>query len=193
MPKPAFFVLLLFCCSFSYSQNDWIVFKKKYRTITRFYKGSYFAFQLKTGEWKTGYISKVQNDSFWIRPQVIYYGMIMTDTLLFSEQAFSLTDVRALPKNGVAFRYINGEFRINGAAGHQHWYWIKSGWVFMVGAAGYTILDATNGLIRNDFTFSGSNYKVSGAIFLCGLILHKTYKLYLPLGKKYHLETIKIS
>lgn len=188
-----FAVLFSLCHTLSYSQHDFLVFKKNYKTIARFYKGSYFAFQLKSREWKTGYISKIQNDSFWIRPQVTYYGLIMTDTLWFSELSFALSDVRALPKKGVAFRYGNGGFEITGSGGHQHWYWIKNGWVFMVGASGYALLDATNGIIRNDYSLSNSNLKIIAAIFLGGLILHKTYKLYLPLGKKYRLETIKIS
>ena len=75
----------------------------------------------------------------------------------------------------------------------MHWYWIKSGWIFRTGAAGYAALSVANGLIKNDFTFTGSRLGIAAGVFLAGVLLKKTYKLTHRLGKKYYLETIKIS
>jgi len=98
-----------------------------------------------------------------------------------------------MPKKGVLIDYKNGQFQIMTSAGHQHWYWIKSGWIFRVGAVGYAGLNIANGLIKNDFSISESRTQLGTtvAVFLVGVLLHKTYKQTLRLGKKYHIETFQ--
>lgn len=61
---------------------------------------------------------------------------------------------------------MNGRFQITTSGGHVHWYWIKSGWIFRVGAGGYAVLDVANGLIRSNFSLSGSKLGTAAAIIL---------------------------
>ena len=75
----------------------------------------------------------------------------------------------------------------------MHWYWIKSGWIFRVGAAGYAGLNIANGIIDNNFSFSGGKLGIAAVIFLGGVVLHKTYKPTFRIRKKYHFEILKIS
>ena len=110
----------------------------------------------------------------------------------FSGYHFALSDVYALPKKEIQVDYIKGAFRVNRAAGHVHWYWIKSGWIFRTGAAGYALLYSLNGLIKNDFTFSGSRLGLAAGIYLFGVLLNELYHYRYKLGKKYHLEEVKI-
>ena len=72
--------------------------------------------------------------------------------------------------------------------------WIKGGWLFRVGGAGYAILDVVNGLIRNDFSFKKekTSLAIAAGVFLFGVILQHTYKLTYRIGKRYKLETVKM-
>jgi hypothetical protein len=196
MTKPVLITFLLLCSTALYSQQDFFVFKKRNKTIASFRKDYYIAFQLKNGEWHTGYITKIQNDSFFIKPMVVRYsltGLMGSDTIYYPVQPFALTDVYAMPKRGVQVDYIDGRFQITTEGGHQHWYWIKSGWLFRTGAAGYAGLYAVNGVIKNDLSLSGSKLGIAAGVFAGGVLLKHTYKLTLRLKKKYHLQFIKIS
>jgi len=184
---------LLFYSIVLIAQQDFFVLKKGSKTVASYMTGYYIAFQTSSKEWSTGIISKIQNDSFSIRPMVITYSMFGADTTYYPVQDFGLKDVVILPKKGVRFHYINGQFSINGSAGHIHWYWIKSGWIFRVGSAGYLLLHLINELLDNSFAFSWSTFGIAAGIFLVGEILKHTYKLTLPMGKKYHLQFIKMS
>ncbi len=52
-----------------------------------------------------------------------------------------------------------------------------------------------NGVIENDFSFDDSKKKlgIAAAVFLGGVALKKIYKPYLRIGKKYHIEVVKLS
>jgi hypothetical protein len=196
MTKLTLIAFLLFYSSIAYSQQDFFIFKKRNKTITSFRKGYYIAFQLKNSEWHTGYITKIQNDSFYIKPMVVRYsltGLMGSDTVYYPIQQFALSEVFAMPKKGIQVDYIDGRFQITTEGGHMHWYWIKSGWVFRVGGAGYAGLNVINGLIKNDFSFTGGKLGIAAGVFLGGVLLHKAYKPVLRLKRKYHLQFIKIS
>jgi len=118
-----------------------------------------------------------------------------SDTVHYSVEGFAVTDVFAIPNKGILIDYISGRFQISTSGGHVHWYWIKSGWIFTVGAAGYAGLNIANGLIKNNFSFSDSKTQlfIAAVVFLGGVLLHKSYKPYLRIGRKYRLETLKLS
>ena len=99
-----------------------------------------------------------------------------------------------MPKRGVLIDYKDGEFQVSQSGGHQHWYWIKSGWLFRVAAAGYAGLIVANTLIDSDLSLSDSKTQlaVAGAVFTVGVLLKKIYKLTLRTGKRYHLETFQL-
>jgi hypothetical protein len=99
-----------------------------------------------------------------------------------------------MPKEGVLIEYNNGSFQISMSAGHQHFYWIKSGWIFRVGAAGYAGLNIINGLPEDDFLSENkTQLGIAAAVFLTGVLLHTMYKLTHQMRGKYHLKIINLS
>jgi hypothetical protein len=108
---------------------------------------------------------------------------------------FALTDVYAMPNKGILIDYVNGKIQISPSGGHVHFYWIKSGWIFRVGGAGYAGLNIINGLLDNNFSFAESKIELAAAaaVFFVGVLLHKNYKPYLQLGRKYSLEVLKLT
>ena len=181
-------ILTAFCISlFSslHSQEDILLFKKGYKTIDKFWKGTFIAFQLENKTWEKGELMKIKNDSFYIRPRVIKYSPFGTDTLYYPIKGFAISDVYAIPKRGVLIDYINGQFQISRTGGHQHFYWIKSGLLFKLGGAGYAILSIVNGV--------PGGVAIGAAIFAVGFVMKKTYKLTIRVKKKYHIEVLSFS
>ncbi|MGH2564520.1 MAG: hypothetical protein ACRDE5_08405 [Ginsengibacter sp.] len=123
-------IALLLCSSIVYSQTDFFVFKKGNRQLAFFKKDSYIAFQLKSKEWITGYITKVQNDSFYVKPFIVHYTLMGPDTIYYRINSFAVTDVFAMPRKGELFNYTNGHTTMIFA--NEHWVWIKNGWFFLV-------------------------------------------------------------
>jgi len=174
-------------------QQSILVFKKRNKTITRFWQSSIIAFQSADKEWHKGEITGIQNDSFYIKPRIVHYNLMNTDTIYFPIEGFSLADVFAMPKEGFLIDYINGRFQISRSGGHVHWYWVKSGWIFRVGAAGYEGLYLINGIRNNDLSLKGSKLGIVAGIFAGGVLLHKLYSPTLKVRKKYRLEILRFS
>jgi hypothetical protein len=118
-----------------------------------------------------------------------------SDTLRYNIIGFSFSDVYALPKKGVLVDYKNGQYQIITSAGHQHFYWIKSGWIFRAGAIGYSGLHVANGLIKNDFSVSKSKTQLATAagIFVGGFLMKLMYSRTLLLGRKYRMEVLQLT
>src|SRR5215510_2649456 len=108
MNKLSLFFVLFYYLSSAYSQQNVLVFKKRNKTIDNFWNGSTIAFQDRNKQWQKGEIIKIQNDSFYIRPVVVKYYLMGTDTIRFPVSGFSISDVYSLPKKGVLVDYKNG-------------------------------------------------------------------------------------
>jgi hypothetical protein len=195
MHKLTLIASLWFSSSLAYCQQDVLVFKKRNKEISRYWKGSVIAFQLSNKQWQKGEIAKIQKDSFYIRPMVVRYSLMGTETVHYSVRGFALTDIFAMPNKGILVDQVNGRFQISKSGGHVHWYWIKSGWIFRVGAAGYAGLHVANGLVNNNFSFSDSKTPLlaAAAVFLAGVLLHKNYQPYLRIKRKYRVEIFDLS
>lgn len=174
-----------------FSQGDFLVFKKTHQTLATYTKGSYITFQLRSGQWMQGIITKISNDSFELKQEFISHGM-RNDTTHVSGFHFTIADVYAMPKRGVQIDYINNRYQVTMSGGHVHWYWIKSGWIFRVGAAGYAALNIFNGIIQNNFSFRGSHLGIAAGIFAGGVLLKRSYRPAWRMGHKYRLETIRV-
>lgn len=192
MRKLTLISIFFFSFTLSFSQQTVLLIKKGTKTVQKFWKGSSIAFQLENKEWQKGEITQIQNDSFYIRPIIIRFGLLGSDTLRYNVIGFSISDVYSLPKKGFLVDYKNGYCQIITSAGHQHFYWIKSGWIFRAGAIGYAGLHVTNGLLKNDFSISESKTQLATAagIFLGGFLLKLMYRPTLRLGRKYHMEVL---
>ena len=188
-------IILMSQACLTYSQQNGLIFKKGSKAINRFWKGSTIAFQLEDKEWRKGEITRIANDSFYISAVIVQYHLLGSDTIHYPPNGYSIGDVYAMPKKGILIDYINGHFQISTEGGHVHWYWVKSGWIFRVIAAGYVGLVIINGLIQNDFSLSenATQFGIAAGVFLFGFILKKTYTPVLRIGKKYHLSVLSLS
>lgn len=187
--------IFIFSLLLVYSQQDVLIFKKKNKSIEKFWKGSIISFQVNSKQWRKGQITRINNDSFYIRPSMVIYSLFKTDTVYFPIQGYTVADIYAMPNKGILVNYKNGSYQIQRSGGHVHFYWIKSGVIFRVGAAAYAGVNVTNGIINNDLAFK--EYKeelgIAAAVFLAGVLLHKAYKPALKIGKKYKVEGLVLS
>jgi len=178
----AFFISIL---SFVYSQDNVLIFKKSNKSIEKFWKGTFIAFQLENKNWEKGELMKITNDSFYIRPRVIKYSFMRTDTFYYPIKGFKLSDIYAMPKRGYLIDYVNGHFQVSKYGGHVHFYWIKSGYIFRLAGAGFAVL----GLINGSFI----NVPIGAGVFLAGMLMKKIYKVTIRVKKKYQMESLKLS
>ena len=185
--------LFIFCTAGAFAQNDFLVFKKKHKTIQRFFKNSYITFQLNDREWIHGIITKIENDSFYLTKVVIQVHLMGSDTFYFNGFHYALSDIYTMPKKGVQVHYVNGRYEISRAGGHVHWYWVKSGWIFKAGGAGYALLHVLNGVTKKERNFSGKNLAIAGGVFSVGVLLRYLYKPVLRTGRNYRLAVVKVS
>ena len=193
MTKPLLITLALFCCLAGHAQQNVLLFKKGNKVIDRYWIGKSISFLLKYQGWQQGEITKIQNDSFYIRPTIVQYNMMGTDTFHFPVLGVALADIYAMPKKGYLLHYANGRWEISKTGGHVHWYWVKSGWIFRVGAAGYAALYIINGLIDHDLSLNNGSLAIAAGVFLFGVLLKHLYKPTLRLRNKFHLEIVNLS
>lgn len=195
MTKPTLIVIFLLSSSLANCQQDLLIFKKRNKVFYRYWEGSTIAFQLSDKEWQKGEITKIQNDSFYIRPRIIKYYMMGSDTFYYPIKGFAVTDVSALPNKGILIDYRNDRYQFIKSAGHVHFYWIKSGWLFRTLALGYAGLHVTNGLINNNLSWKKSQTPllIAAGVFIGGVLLKKNYQPALRIGKKYSLSILSLS
>ncbi|OQP59234.1 hypothetical protein A3860_38295 [Niastella vici] len=184
-----FITLLLFGTS-SYAQKNILYYKKGRKTVSSYFVGSTISFLLKDREWEKGVIKKITSDSIYIQPSLFNYYLMGTDTVTFNTIGFPINDIYAMPRRGYLIDYKNGRFQINGAGGHQHFYWIKSGWLFRWGAAAYLGVAVFNGLTSKNNKVTGEDVAYSAGVFAFGCLLKYTYKPWHKIGKKYHFKVL---
>jgi hypothetical protein len=184
-------LLLVFSCQLLNAQEGYITLKKKGKAVRHFWKDAPFTFQLRDKQWVSGVITGITTDSFYFRQEIIRYSLIGTDTLRISGFSFSPGDIYALPTRKQSVVYVNDQVKIT--SGREKFIWIRNGFVFKAGGAGYLFLNLINHLIDNDSPFTKNNLPdlgIGAAVYLLGAILHRTYKPYIYIGKKYQLEMV---
>jgi len=185
MQKLTLTALLILLFSSLYSQDDILIFKKGNKSIEKFWKRTFISFQLENKNWEKGELMKIKSDSFYIRPRVIRYSFMRTDTFYYPIKGFKLSDIYAMPKRGYLIDYVNGRFQISKYGGHVHFYWIKSGYIFRLAGAGFAVLGLINGSLIN--------IPIGAAVFAAGILMKKTYKLTIRMKGKYRMETFDLS
>jgi hypothetical protein len=187
MPKLTLIILLNFFCFAVTAQRDLLIFKKGNKTLNLYTEGSYIAFQISNGQWFAGFITRIINDSFYVRPLVIRFNMSGPDTAKLQSMPFVVADIKAMPRRGVLVDYGGPDgYRIDWAGGHVHWYWIKAGWIFRVGGGGYAGVSVINWIVQGTPAFPYIGVAAGAAVFLFGVLLKHLYKPYFVLGKSYH-------
>jgi hypothetical protein len=186
-------IILLLLLSNLFAQEDFFTFKKKNKTITTFRVGSYIAFQLKNKQLQNGYISKIQNDSFYVKPYYVKYNLTFTDTIRFETLSFAITDIAAMPKKGIQIDWKEGKYQIRTNAGHVHFFWIKGGYLFRALGLGLFTTNMANEVIKNRNPFVKDNLPylaLYSSLYLFGKTLKWLYKPTLKIGKKYSINYI---
>lgn len=187
----AVFSLLIFIQS--NAQKDFFVLMKHKKSIQVFTTDSHIVFQDRNGTWLSGIITKIQNDSFYFKEEVVHYYAMGTDTVYYSGYKFGMSDIYAMPKTGATVNF-NGE-EIQPASGSQHYVFVKNGSLFELIGGGYMALNLINNLTQKDPPFASRNIaqlSVAAAVFIAGLIMHHNYKPVWYLGNKYHLQYIDV-
>lgn len=172
-------LLFIFISNLSNGQ-DIIVLKDRKRVIETWFAGQNIRLQLKNEQWIDGFISRIQNDSLYLRPFVTQvlpnrWGMPYVDTTFYGMMNIAVTDIRAFPKTDESFSYI------------------KNGFIFQVGAAGYLALNLINTLSDNEPFFGEDNLPnvvIAAGVFAAGTVMQVLHKSTYVLGKKYRVEYI---
>ena len=185
--------ILIACMLMVHAQHNFMVFKKNKKGLHYYFINTPISFQLKNEEWITGIITAIGRDSFYLQKIQIQNSLFRTDTLHYAGFGYSLNDVAAFLKSGFILHEVGGRNEINRAAGHVHWYWVKSGWIFRVGAAGYAFLNLANRLLNHKNTYAGGEFGTAAAVFLGGVALKAHYQYRYKLGKRYHLEIVNLT
>jgi hypothetical protein len=191
MSKTIFLILVFSFPIITFSQNGYLVLKRKNRPLRYFWKDSRITFQRSDGEWIHGIITNIHNDSFSLTRETIRYTLSGADTTHYRGYIFSVKDVHALPTKKEMIVHDNNRVRV--ILGHEKFVWIRNGFIFQVAGAGYVGLNVANDLIRNDPPFEKKKLKglgIGSAVFLIGTLLHWNFYPHIRIGKRYHLEAV---
>ncbi len=179
--KPLLTVLLLTCCSYSFSQSDLLVLKQRNQTIQTWVPGSLINFQFSSKQWIQGIIKTIRNDSIIMEQIVIrqvpnQFGFPTIDTAKMGIMKLHVNEIYGIPKRG-----SGGDIFTNGT-------------LLQLGSGAYIFLNLINSLIRNEQVFSSVNLTrigIAGGVFALGSVLQVSHKTYIQLGKKYTMQTIQ--
>ena len=172
----------------SLSAQQMLQYKKGRHVRKQWWTGQEVTFRTKDGVWRKGILVKVTPDSFRLSNRVVRYGLMGTDTSHYGESMFAYDEVDALPKHGLPIDYVDGHYQVNPKNGGMHFYWLKSGYLFRLGALTYTGVWLANGVIQKDLTLQGSNLGWAAGVYALGFIMKRIYKPYITLKGKHHLE-----
>jgi hypothetical protein len=186
-----FIILLLIPGKCLYAQQNVLQFKKNSKTISSYWVGMSIACQLQDRQWQKGIIQKINTDSIYIQPKVVRYFEMGTDTVTLPVVGFPITDIRAMPKRGYLIDYKYGSWQISRTGGHVHFYWIKSGYLFRIGAVGYMGAAFAN-QIFNKTKVPPAEIAASAGVLGVGVLLKYLYKPYIKTGKKYHFTVMNV-
>jgi hypothetical protein len=186
--------ILAVCLSLNiYSQQGFLVVKKRNKTVRYFGKDNRLTFQLANGQWITGTIDKIKKDSFEFTQEIIRYYTIGTDTFHYRRQQYALTDIYAIPSKRQQYYFQNDQVHIT--LGRERFAWIRNGFLLQVAGGGYAGLNIINDLYRNEPPFTSKKIAglgIGAVAFLFGTFLHSRFNPVIRPGKKYKFELIEL-
>jgi hypothetical protein len=186
--------ILVCLTSTSTAQKGSLVIKRNNKTMFRYWAGKEIAFQTPDKAWHKGTISRLTVDSFYIKPIKVVYHMMGTDTIRYNTEGYRHADIATVPKRGMLIDNVNGGFAINRSGGHVHFFWIKGGLLFKLGAGMYAGVRLGN-TIGNEFNWKKERGALlsAAAVYAFGVLLRKLYKPVYVIGKKYRYQYIDFS
>ena len=172
-------IIFLFISKIATAQ-DILVLKSNRKVVQTWFSGQSIELQLTSKQWISARIHKIQNDSLYLRPFVTQvlanrWGMPYEDTTFYGALTVGINDIYAFPKTEESVPYI------------------RNGFIFQVGAAGYLALNLINTLRDGDAFFGKDNLPnvlIATGVLAVGTVMHMLHKSTLVLGKKYHVEYI---
>jgi len=183
MIRTLLLLLVTFCYSSVFAQNNILLFQKHDKTVKTFFQGKYIAFDTKQGSSATGIITKIGKDTIYIRHFEIVatgteYGGVYFDTSYRHTTAIHVKDIGALHpfKDRTAMR--------------------NSGTILMMAGGGVMVLGAVNGIYRKESIrdwYKPSGYISAVALAGTGFILKKISKKKFVIGRKYQLKILSIN
>src|SRR4030095_2959207 len=137
MKRPLALFLSILLISTAFGQNNLLLLQKKNKTIQTFYVGKFIAIETVNKSYADGAITKITNDSVFIRHFDIersetQYGGVYFDTAFRYTTAIHVKEIGA-----VVIAKGNSNRKTNGT-------------ILMVAGGGVMLLGAVNGLYRGD-------------------------------------------
>ncbi len=177
-----FFILLLFSFGSSFAQpSDFIIIKKKGKTIHSYYPGTQIEFITTGGVYKNALINKIKNDTlylqeFLVRQLPTQLGFNIIDTAGSFRYAYHYNQIKSIGSNP------QKGFNISG-----------SGAALLGGGILLTLANAVVYVADRD-KFSPALMGASAGLGLAGYFLSKAGSTGIVIGKKnYHIEYMKMT
>lgn len=104
-----YLIVLFFLSSVGYAQpSDFIILKKKDKTIQSYYAGTQIEFVTVTGAYKNALITQIRNDSIFlreylVRTMVTQFGFYVTDTAGSFSYVYHYRDIKSIGKKQKGF------------------------------------------------------------------------------------------
>jgi hypothetical protein len=175
-------LLLLFTISAA-GQNNILLLQKKQKTIRQYYAGRFISLETVNKSHAEGLITKITNDSVYIRyfeieRSMTAYGGVYFDTAFRYTTAIHVKEIGAIVyENKKSNRKRNGS-------------------ILFVAGAGVMVLGAVNGLYRGDPPkdwYKPSGYITAAALMATGYFLNKSAVKRYKIGKKYQLKILALT
>ncbi len=175
------FIVIFFISQTAAAQSaDFILVKKKNKTIKTFFSGSHIAFQTTGGAYRDAEIKLIKNDSIFLREYIVNrvpttLGFIILDTIGSYSYAYHYNEIK---KFGITYK--NFDVRGSGAA-------LLGGGILLTLASGVSYL-------ANPKKFSSKLLIAAAGLGTAGYFLSKKGGKGIVIGKKnYSLKYISVS
>ena len=176
-----FLILLLLTSTVAHAQpSDFIILKKKNKTIHSYYSGMQIEFVTATGAYRNALITNIHNDTvnlreFIVRQMVTKFGFYVTDTAGSYSYAYDYRDIKSIGKKQKGF-----DVRGSGAA-------LLGGGAVLTLASGVVFL-------ADRKKFSPALLGASAGLGIIGYFMSRSGSKGIVIGKKhYHIEYVNLS
>lgn len=178
--KCILFIVFVFFAGISRGQRtDFILLKKKNKTIARYYAGTQISFTANTGAYVNALIEGIKNDSLFLKEFIIktyptQLGVYVLDTVGTYRYQYHYKDVKVMGKSTKGFD-------ISASAGS-----LMGGGLLLTLGSGIVFL-------ADREKFSPTLLAASASLAAIGYLMAKTSGKGMILGKKYHLVYMGLS
>lgn len=182
MSRSILLFLILLVSSLAFAQNNALLLQKRGKTQKSFFAGSYISLQTKQGNFADGLITRILNDTIYIRHFDILqsttdYGGVYFDTAFRYTTAIHYKDIAALMLRKRRSARSNGN-------------------LLLIAGGGVMVLGAVNGLYRGDPPrewYQSSSYVTAAALTGLGFLMKRPGRNKTTVGKKYSFKILEFS